>query len=29
MGVVLHLITDLFARNNESHNYNARQTHDL
>ena len=29
MGVVPHPITDLFARNNERHNYNTRQTHDL
>ena len=29
MGVVPHPITDLFALNNERHNYNTRQTHDL
>ena len=29
MGVVPHPITDLFTLNNESHNYNTRQTHDL
>ena len=29
MGVVPHPITDLFALNNEIHNYNTRQTHDL
>ena len=27
--VVPHPITDLFALNNERHNYNTRQTHDL
>ena len=29
MGVVPHPITDIFALNNERHNYNTRQTHDL
>ena len=29
MGVVPHTITDLFALNNERHNYNTRPTHDL
>ena len=29
MGVAPHPITDLFALNNERHNYNIRQTHDL
>ena len=29
MDVVPHPITDLFALNNERHNYNTRQTHDL
>ena len=29
MGVVPHPITNLFTLNNERHNYNKRQTHDL
>ena len=29
MGVVPNPITDIFALNNERHNYNTRQTHDL
>ena len=29
MRAVPHPITDIFTLNNERHNYNTRQTHDL